>query len=108
MDGIHLVKHDRREPHVFVLVMGRFKGEDGGIMHLLLFVNVTLSDIRIRICLERLVALLNEEGKTSCPVFCDMEGYIFLWLISRACFIRFWKIFRFTGTTTRQTLYLEV
>ena len=26
--------------------------------------------------LERLVALLKEEGKTNCPAFYDMEGYM--------------------------------
>ena len=58
MDGIHLGEHDRREPHVFVAVLVRFKVEDGYIIHLLPLVNVTSSGIRIRMWLERLVALL--------------------------------------------------
>ena len=56
--------------------MGKFKGEDGEIMHLLPLLNVTLSGIRIRMWLERLLALLKEEGKKNCPAFCDMEGYM--------------------------------
>ena len=39
MDGIHLVRHDRREPHVLVAVMGRLKGEYGNIIHLLPLAN---------------------------------------------------------------------
>ena len=76
MDGIHLRKHDRREPHVLVAVMGRFKGEDGNILYIFPLVNVTLSGIRICMWLYMLVTLLKEEGKTNCPVFCDMEGYM--------------------------------
>ena len=55
MDGIHLGKNYRREPHVLVAFMGIFKGEYGNIMHLLPSLNVTLSGIRIRMWLERLV-----------------------------------------------------
>ena len=47
MDRIHLRKHDTREPHVLVVVMGIFKREYGHIMHILPLVNVTLSGISI-------------------------------------------------------------
>ena len=60
MDGIHLGKYNRREPHVLMTVMGRFKGEDGNRMHLFPLANVTSSGIRIHMWLERLVALLNK------------------------------------------------
>ena len=76
VDGIHLLKHDRREPRVLVAVMGRFKGEDINIMHLFPLVNVTSSGIRIRMWLERLVSLLKEEGNNNFPAFCDVEGYM--------------------------------
>ena len=56
--------------------MGRFKVEDGNRTHLLPLVNVTSLGIRIHIRLERLVALLKEEGGTNCPALCDMEGYM--------------------------------
>ena len=35
MDGIHLRKHDRREPHMLVVVMGVFKGEYVNRIHIL-------------------------------------------------------------------------
>ena len=47
MDSIYLGKHDRRGSHVLVAVMGRFKVDDGNIMHILTLVNVTPSEIRI-------------------------------------------------------------
>ena len=70
IDGIHIGKYDRRETHVFVSVMGRFRGEDRYRMHLLPLIHVTQSGIRIRMWLERLVALLKSEGRTNCPEFC--------------------------------------
>ena len=76
MDGINLGKHDRREPHILLKVMGIFNGEDGKRMHLLPLVNVGLLRIRIHMCLERLVHLLKEEGKNNCNDFCDMEVYM--------------------------------
>ena len=77
MDSIHLGKHDRREHCILVAVMVIFKREDGYIMHLLLIVNLTSSGIRICMWLERLVALLKEEGKNNSPAFFDIEVYIF-------------------------------
>ena len=59
---------------MLVAVMGRFKGEDGDRMHFLPLANVTSLGIRIRIWLERLVALLKKEGNNNCPALCDMEG----------------------------------
>ena len=60
MDGINLGKHDRREPHMLVIAMGVFKGEYVNRIHILPFLNVTSSKIRIHMWLERLVALLNK------------------------------------------------
>ena len=48
MNVINLGKHDRREPHVLVAVIGRLKRDYGNIMHLLPLVNVTLLRISIR------------------------------------------------------------
>ena len=76
MDVSHLGKHDRRDTNVLVEVMGRFKREDGDRMHITPLENVTSSGIRIGMWLERLVDLLEKEGNTNCPAFCDMEGYM--------------------------------
>ena len=61
---------------MLVAVMGRFKGEYGNIMHLIPLVNVTFLGMRIHMCLERLLALLNEEVKSNCPALCDMGCYM--------------------------------
>ena len=45
-------------------------------MHLLPLINVTQSGIRIRVWLERLVALLKTEERSNLPVFFDEEGYM--------------------------------
>ena len=45
-------------------------------MNLLPLIDVTLSRIRIRMWLERLISLLNEEEKTNLPALCDTEGYV--------------------------------
>ena len=74
IDGIHIVNDDRREPHVIVSVMGRFKGEDGDCMYLLPLINLTQSEIRIRVWFKRLVDLLKAEVSTNFPEFCDEEG----------------------------------
>ena len=59
-----------------VAVMGRFNREDADRMHILPLVDTTLPWIRICMWLERLVALLKKKGKTDCPDFCDMKGYM--------------------------------
>ena len=76
IDGIHIKNYDRREPHLIASVMGRFKGEDGDHVNMILLINVTKSGIRIRILLEILVALLKAEGSTNRLEFCDEEGYM--------------------------------
>ena len=76
MDGSRIKHYERQEPYVIVSVMGRFKGEDRYHMHLLSLINVTQSVTRIRVWLERLVALLKAKLRTNCPAFCDEEGYM--------------------------------
>ena len=68
-------KHDPRQGHIAVPLLGRFKAEGGDRMHVFPIVNVTQSGIAVRLWVERLVALLKEEGKVDCPAFCDEEGY---------------------------------
>ena len=75
IDGINVGKHDPRASHVIISLLGRFKGEEGDRMHVFPLSSVTKTGIRIRLWLERLVALLRKEGKTDCPAFCDEEGF---------------------------------
>ena len=41
IDGIHIGKYDRQDPHVIVSVKGKFKGEEGDRMHLPPLINIT-------------------------------------------------------------------
>ena len=68
-------KHDGRQPHVLIPLLGRFKSEMGERMHVIPLVNFTRSGIPIRTWVERLVAVLRREGKSACPAFCDEEGF---------------------------------
>ena len=61
---------------MLVEVMVISKGEYCDRMHILPLANLTLSGISIHMCLERLVSLIKEEGKTNCPTFCDTECYM--------------------------------
>ena len=58
--------------------------------------------------MDRLLALLKEEVKTNFHAFCYMEGYIFSVAAIESVLHLILEIFRFTGTETWQTLYLEV
>ena len=62
------------ENSLYNIIEGTQKGRyiDMGRLHLLPLVNVTSSGIRIRMWLERLIALLKDEGKINCPVLCYM------------------------------------
>ena len=55
---IHVGKADPRIPHVIVVALGWFKGEDGDSMHLFPLVNETRSGVWIQVWLERLAVLL--------------------------------------------------
>jgi hypothetical protein len=69
-------KNDPTDPHVVAPLLGRLKGEDGERYHMLLMVNETSSGLQIRIWLERLVALREEQGKFHGPAFDDGNGNI--------------------------------
>ena len=45
IDGIHIGKYGRWEPHAIVLPMGRFNGEDGNCMNLLPLINLTSQEL---------------------------------------------------------------
>ena len=76
MDVIHLIFFNMRDTNVLLEVMGRFKGDNGDIIHIIPLANITYLGIRICMWLERLAALLKEKGKNNFPDFCDMEGYM--------------------------------
>ena len=93
---------------MLVEVMVKFKVEDGNIMHIFSLVNIKSSGIRIRMWLEKLLALLNEERKTNCQSLCDKEDYMLSVASIERVFHPFLEKIIFRRTETWQTLYLEV
>ena len=76
--GIELGRNDSTESpgHVVVLLLGKFKGEDGDRMHVFVLANESCSGIETRVLLERVAAIHVKERKEECPAFCDEEGYL--------------------------------
>ena len=74
--GLELGCHSGDKNHVVVSLVGKFKGEEGDRMHVLCLANITSSGIRIRNWLERVAGILQQEGLTRGPAFCDKEGYM--------------------------------
>ena len=67
IDRVCIRKYDMREPHVIVSVIGIFKGGEGYRIHMIPLINVTHSEIRIRVWLERLVSLLKAYRRNNYP-----------------------------------------
>ena len=66
-----------KTPYVIAPLLGRFKGETGERNVLLPFAAVTKSGIQVRVIIDRLVALLAQEGKLSgalSPALCHKGG----------------------------------
>jgi len=62
---------------VVVPLLGRFKNEDGERWHLMLSVSRTGSGFEVRKWVERVAAILVDEGHTSGPAFCHANGRSF-------------------------------
>ena len=62
---------------VVVPLLGRFKNEDGERWHLMLSVSRTWSGFEVRKWIERVAAILVDEGHTSGPAFCHANGRSF-------------------------------
>ena len=72
---INCGKGDREEnPHAVIPLLGRFKGEDGGRLHLMLVSPYTDSGFEVRKWTEAVITLLSGDGNLSGPVMCDKEG----------------------------------
>lgn len=85
VEGTQLCAYQSRgrmheKPHVIIPMMGRFKGETGERNILRVLVPVTKSGIQIRRWVERLIKLLEDEGRndtaTPGPAFCDESGFV--------------------------------
>ena len=61
-------------PHVFLALMGKFKGELGVREHLIALASSTISGIETRWWLEKLIQVRENEGYTSGPALGNVDG----------------------------------
>jgi hypothetical protein len=75
--------------HVVIPLLGRFKGELNSRYHLAPLVAETSSGLQVKVWLERLIAVREQEERVQGPAFCDHSGRIARsvdyegWLIER-------------------------
>ena len=65
-------------PHVFIALLGKFKGELGFKYHLMALAITTSSGIELRWWIETLIKIREEEGCVSGPAFGGADGSIAL------------------------------
>jgi len=63
-------------PHVTVCLLGKFKGEIGVDHHLIIVASETISGLRPRWWLEKLVDVCESEGRYSGPAFASADGQL--------------------------------
>jgi hypothetical protein len=63
-------------PHVTVCLLGKFKGEIGVDHHLIIVASETISGLRPRWWLEKLVDMCESEGRYSGPAFASADGQL--------------------------------
>ena len=63
-------------PHVYLALVGKFKGETGVREHLVAVASKTMSGIKVRSWLERLIKVRELEGCTSGPAFGSASGSV--------------------------------
>lgn len=56
-------------------LLGRLKSEEGDRMHVFPVVNEAKTGVKVRVWLEIVACILDQEGKKNCPAFYDIEGY---------------------------------
>ncbi len=65
-------------PHVFITLLGEFKGELGFKYHLMALASTTSSGIELRWWIEMLIKVREEEGCVSGPAFGNADGSVAL------------------------------
>ena len=76
-------------PHVTVCLLGKFKGEIGVDHHLIIVASETISGLRPRWWLEKLVDVCESEGRYSGPAFASADGQLASSLDYNALFRRY-------------------
>ncbi len=66
----------RNLPHVTICLLGKFKGEMGADHHLITVANKTLSGLRPRWWLEKLIEVCEGEGRCEGPAFASADGIL--------------------------------
>jgi hypothetical protein len=69
-------KHDLEDPHMAAPLLGRLKGEDGELYHILLVAAETALGLKIQHWLEQLVLMRERQGRCHGPAFCDNLGEV--------------------------------
>ena len=67
-------KESTHKEHIVVPLLGKFKGEDGSRLHLMVSVNTTRSGLEVRAWIEYWVSVLKREGRLVGPAFCKPNG----------------------------------
>ena len=65
-----------KAPHVYLTLLGKFKGEQGVRQHMVCLASSTISGIETRWWLEKLVEVREREGKITGPAFGHRDGAV--------------------------------
>ena len=75
LEGLLQYHNDGDSEEVVVPLLGRFKGEHHAKQHLLISCATTGSGIRVKLWLNRVIAVHRACGRSSGPAFVDVTGY---------------------------------
>ncbi len=70
----------KRLPHVTVCLLGKFKGETGTDHHMIALANETMSGLKPRWWIKKLISMCELEGRTQGPAFAMADGRLALWV----------------------------
>ncbi len=76
-------------PHVAVCLLGQFKGETGTDHHLIALANKTVSGLRPRWWIEKLISVCESEGRMQGPAFATPDGKLALLVDYNAMFQKY-------------------
>jgi hypothetical protein len=65
-------------PHVFITLLGEFKGELGFKYHLMALASTTSSGVELRWWIEKLIQVREDKGCASKPAFGNRDGSVAL------------------------------
>ena len=78
-------------PYVTLCLLGKFKGETGTDHHMIVLANETVSGLKPRWWVEKLISVCESEGRTRGPAFASPDGNLALSVDYNAMFRRYLK-----------------